>query len=101
MSQVRVIHYDPDAPESAAARAALQPSLLVLARGRDRDAVNEADVELFNLELREVTNPIQEEPELAARWVMELLRKLDQAIEHLAVLSGRSNELLVHQLFRH
>jgi hypothetical protein len=100
MSETRVIHYDPDAPESTAARVVVRAPLLVLAHGWDRGAVDEGDMELFNLELNEVMHQIQDDPELGVRYVMELLMALDRAIEPLARRSGWSNEAVAYHLLR-
>jgi hypothetical protein len=84
-----------------AARAVVRAPLLVLAHGRDRDAwgLDRDDVELFNLELNEVLRQIQDDPELAARYVMKLLLALDRGIDRLARFSGCSNEAVTCHLF--
>jgi len=96
--KTRLIHYDPTSPESAAARRAVRAPLLVLAHGRDRGAVDRDDVELLNLELNEVLGKIQDDPELAVRYFMELLLALDHAIQPLAKVSGWSNEAVAYHL---
>ena len=98
MREIRVIHYDPDAPESAAARAAVRAPLLVLAHARDRAFVDEDDVRLFNLEVNEVADHVQKDPELAVRFLMELLMALDRAVTFGAAVHGVSNESSAHRL---
>ena len=100
MREVRQIRYDPDAPVSMVARAAVRTPLLVLARARDRGGPDGSDVDLFNVEINRVLDQMQQDPELTVRYVMELVLALDEAFGHLANLCRRSKEAIAYGLLR-
>lgn len=98
MSHPAVIHYDPDAPESAAARAAVRGPLLMLAAGHDRGVIEPSDVELFNMELNELVLNAQDDPELAVRYLTALVFAVDHGALDLAARTGRPSAAIVRHL---
>ena len=94
MAETRVIQYDPAAPEAAAVRAALRTPLLVLATAKDRGRLGKHDVELFNIELEELTHRVQDDAEWAVRSLVELLFTLDHVMDRLALFGiGREKQV--------